>query len=1079
MNDRVQDLQQRVAHALAADYDVIRPLGSGGMATVFLAEERALRRMVAIKVLDPDLAASPVFRTRFQREAETAAQLQHPHIVPIYRVGEADGLAYFTMGYVEGESLAERMRREGRLPVTESLRLARQVGGALAAAHRRGIVHRDVKPQNVMLEAESGRALVTDFGIARVAVASGDPGPEDDDRLTELGMVMGTPRYMSPEQAAGERDLEPVADSYALGIMLYEMLTGDYPYDLRPGTSPIVAHLTHAVRDPSERIDDLPAGVAGLLDQLLEKNPERRMTAASFVAALDNPALTTGRPAARRPPPSRARRLLIGLGGLAVLAALVIGAVVMIRSRPAGPPHGVNPRHSLLIGFFANRTGDPGLGWLRLGGVELMTRPLVRWEDLTVVSPERLLDLARRVGMSEDATLSTGDVRTLAREAGVWTATIGTIVKLAQDRVEISVRVYDVASGSQIGTFTAEAAPDSTLPEAFEHLADRILDIAGAPRSALPDVDPPTTSLTAYQAYIEGLAARSRWDMESAIRHFRGAVDADPTFALAYYRLSAATAMAEIASPSPTWINLADSAYQYSTGRPPRERLLIGAFDAYVHAALDRADSLYRQVLAEDSTLADAWSGLGAVAQSRLTLVKDSRGRDSLPANLTLALNAYRRAQDLDRSNHLYYLQIANLLAYAGLEQNNMLPAFREPPKNIRGLQNRIPARTYSVLLIGDSLKTFPSESLTARFRQETIDSLRRRARQQAADVIDQWLAVAPDEGQAYMFQSVFRRLDRDYDGALTALEKAHQLGFALPIPYENLRLTTLLDGGRWSEAMAMADSMGAAGYSPDSLGSSSIFAAPYVNVRLAQGRLDEAATWYQPLLGAARALAGDAQLRGYFDVAVGLLPIRVAATTGTLRRPQLRAMAARLSSRMTRDSVPDDIAKSWASNIAFAAAVVGDTALFREWAARDTVDRSAERALAALEAGDRAGAGRGFADAPPRSQGNAWARARVAEALGKVDIALAQYGALDTLFTESSNGVDPEFPLLVRSWAHRAALYEAKGENARAAEYYRRFIDAWQKADPALQPEVERARQALGQLERIDRGDAPTSAPR
>ncbi|HET7041367.1 MAG TPA: serine/threonine-protein kinase, partial [Gemmatimonadales bacterium] len=224
-------LLERVRAALGQDFEIIRRLGQGGMASVFLAREIALNRLVAIKVLDPELGASPLFRTRFQREAEMAAALQHPNVVSILRVGAAGDLAYIVMAYVDGGSLADRMTRLGQLPIAEAVRVAREVASALGAAHRRGFLHRDVKPQNILLDGETGRALVTDFGIAGAVAGQTVSGPEAD-RLTGFGMVVGTPRYMSPEQATGSRDLGPASDLYALGVMLYEMLAGAYPYQL-------------------------------------------------------------------------------------------------------------------------------------------------------------------------------------------------------------------------------------------------------------------------------------------------------------------------------------------------------------------------------------------------------------------------------------------------------------------------------------------------------------------------------------------------------------------------------------------------------------------------------------------------------------------------------------------------------------------------------------------------------------------------------------------------------------------------------------------------------------------------------
>ena len=210
----------RVTKALADRYTIERILGEGGMATVYLARDVKHNRKVAVKVMRPELAAT-LGADRFLREVEIAGQLSHPHILPMYDSGAADGFLFYAMPYVEGESLAARMKREGQLPVEDAVKLAREVAEALGYAHERGIVHRDIKPANILLSG--GHALVADFGIARAVGAGGDA-------ITATGLAVGTPQYMSPEQASGARDVDGRCDIYATAAMLYEMLAGEPPF---------------------------------------------------------------------------------------------------------------------------------------------------------------------------------------------------------------------------------------------------------------------------------------------------------------------------------------------------------------------------------------------------------------------------------------------------------------------------------------------------------------------------------------------------------------------------------------------------------------------------------------------------------------------------------------------------------------------------------------------------------------------------------------------------------------------------------------------------------------------------------
>jgi serine/threonine-protein kinase len=300
------DAVQRLSVALADRYEIERELGAGGMATVYLARDLKHDRQVALKVLRPELA-SILGAERFLSEIKTTANLQHPHILPLHDSGEADGMVFYVMPYVEGESLRDRLTREKQLPVEDAVRIAREVASALDYAHRHGVVHRDIKPENILLH--EGQALVADFGIALAASRSGG-----GTRMTETGMSLGTPHYMSPEQAMGEREITAKSDVYALGCVLYEMLAGEPPFT-GPTAQAIVARvMTESPRSLTIQRHTIPAHVGAAVHKALEKLPaDRFASAAQFAEALANPAFaaapgTAAREAApAQAPPRRAK----------------------------------------------------------------------------------------------------------------------------------------------------------------------------------------------------------------------------------------------------------------------------------------------------------------------------------------------------------------------------------------------------------------------------------------------------------------------------------------------------------------------------------------------------------------------------------------------------------------------------------------------------------------------------------------------------------------------------------------------------------------------------------------------------
>ena len=278
------ELRTHVERVLNQHYELDCEIGRGGMGVVYRGKDRRLKRTVAIKVLPPELAFRSEIKTRFLREAETAAQLNHPNIVDIYAVDELENIVFFVMAYITGDNLAKRLHDHGTLSVEETRRTLRDVADALAYAHERGVVHRDIKPDNILIDEQSGRPMVTDFGIAR-AVSEGDS------RLTATGIAIGTPTYMSPEQAAGERTIDGRSDLYSLGILGYQMLCGQPPFLANSTPAILVKHISERPTPIEQRRIDVPQDLARIIMMLLEKDPSNRFPSASAVVV----ALDTGR----------------------------------------------------------------------------------------------------------------------------------------------------------------------------------------------------------------------------------------------------------------------------------------------------------------------------------------------------------------------------------------------------------------------------------------------------------------------------------------------------------------------------------------------------------------------------------------------------------------------------------------------------------------------------------------------------------------------------------------------------------------------------------------------------------------
>ncbi len=542
------DLPAQLAAALRDRYTLERELGRGGMATVYLAQDLRHERPVALKVLLPELAAS-LGPDRFQREIKLAARLQHPHILTVLDSGEAAGQLWFTMPYVEGESLRDRLRRERQLGVEDALRIAREAAQALQYAHEHGVVHRDIKPENLLL-TKDGSTLVADFGIARALGG--------DEHLTQTGMSVGTPAYMSPEQASGDKAVDARTDVYSLGAVLYELLAGEPPYTGPTAQAIVMKRFTEPVPSVRRGRPSVPEGVDQAIQRALAPVPaDRFATAAQFAQALQPSATaaTAGprtistaatSPAASSTPTAplvtRARRLPVTAIALGVGFLIGLGVLFAWRRTHAGASESAGPKVLAVLPF--ENLGDSADGYFADGVTDEVRSKLAKISGLEVIAR----------GSSTEYRHTTKRPQEIGRELAADYLLTATVrwekVPNGTSRVRVTPELVDVSPGHTPNTRWSEQF-DAALTDVFQVQADIAGKVASALNVALGDsarhelAAKPTANLAAYDAFLKGeaaLEARDPAGLRQAIRFYEQAVALDSAFVPAWAHLARARA---------------------------------------------------------------------------------------------------------------------------------------------------------------------------------------------------------------------------------------------------------------------------------------------------------------------------------------------------------------------------------------------------------------------------------------------------------------------------------------------------------------------------------------------------------
>ena len=589
---------------LGQRYEILQILGEGGMGAVYKAKDRELNRFVALKVIRPELASDPDILQRFKQEIALASKISNRNVIRTYDLGDADGLKFVTMEFLEGEDLRTLLHRRGKFPAEEAVDIMAQALSGLRSAHEEGIIHRDLKPGNIMRDAH-GRVVVMDFGLARTVTGDG---------MTRTGLIVGTMEYMSPEQAQG-KTLEAPSDIFTMGVIFYELLTGKLPYEAESALASLVKRTIERATPISDFDHTVPVVLSNIVSKCLERDPKLRyQTASELLADLTGWQGKTAAAALQFPHLRRWAPTAWPWIGLAVAVLVVAFAGIRYReklfaSKPV-PPVAVKPEVSLAILPFRNASGDGSLDWLGPSLADMLSTDVGQSSHLRTISPDRLHQVLTDLQISANVVIDPTQLRHIAEFSGADTVVSGQYAKFG-DQIRIDASLQDLKHDRRI-PLKVEVPNEKGVPEGVDRLAESLRQNIGVSDDVVKELrassfQPTSQSVPALRDYNLGVKSLRDGKSVDAQKQLEAATKEDPTFALAFSKLAQTYANLGYDSEAE---QAAQKAVGLSENLPPAEKYLIAAIRAQVANNYPDAIKAYENMAKVSPDNADVQSAL-------------------------------------------------------------------------------------------------------------------------------------------------------------------------------------------------------------------------------------------------------------------------------------------------------------------------------------------------------------------------------------------------------------------------------------------------------------------------------------